>query len=185
VAPIQSTPYAGGSPSGIAFAGGNIYVSDFGTGAVTAYTPGTPNASSATPPAGSQTSFALSGSPPVALTAAGGIAIDASGTVYVSDFYNNTVDGYLGNGQYEYAFLPVIALSLSSGSQLTWTIDPYFNSEYGQGTSCTLATTDFSNNVSSVQETATGNLPAATSATIASATLVCPGTTTAYYYVPE
>jgi hypothetical protein len=178
--PIQSTPYAGQSPSGIAFAGGNIYVSDQYTGAVTAYAPGTPNAGSATPPAGSQTSFTLSGYPPLALTAAGGIAIDATGTVYASDLNNNTVDAYSGTGVYQYAFLPIITLSFASYPQLTWTNYPFYSAEYPQSaTPCTLTTTDDNNNVSSSTVAATGSI--ADVSTLVSATLVCPGATASAY----
>jgi hypothetical protein len=179
--PIQSTPYAGPSPSGIAFAGGNFYVSDSTNGAVTVYTPGTPNAGATTPPAGSQTSFALSGYPPLALTADGGIAIDATGTVYVSDLNNNTVDAYSGTGVYQYAFLPIVTLSFASYPQLTWTNYPYYGSEYPPppGTYCTLTTTDASNNVSSSAVAATGSI--ANASTIVSATLVCPGATASVF----
>jgi sugar lactone lactonase YvrE len=175
--PIQSTPYAGNSPSGIAFAGGNYYVSDSFNGAVTAYTPGTPNGGGATPPAGSQTSFALNGYPPLALTAAGGIAIDASGTVYASDLNDNTVDAYSGIGTYQYAFLPIVTLSFASYPQLIWNNVPYYQSEYppAPGTYCTLTTTDEINNVSSSQVAASGNI--ANASNIVSATLVCPGAT--------
>ncbi len=178
VAPIQSTPYAGGSPSGIAFAGGNIYVSDNATGAVTAYTPGTPNGG-ATPPAGTQTSFALSGSPPLALTSDGGIAIDATGNVYVSDVYNYTVDTYSAAGQYRYAFLPILSLSFSSYPQLTWTNYPYYSTEYTPSTSCTLTTTDGNYNASSSVVGPTGSI--ADASNLVSATLVCPGATATAY----
>jgi len=176
--PIQGTPYAGGSPSGIAFAGGNIYVSDNATGAVTAYTPGTPNGG-ATPPAGTQTSFALSGSPPVALTAAGGIAIDATGSVYVSDLNNYTIDAYSGAGAYQYSFLPIISLSFAPYPQLTWTNYPYYSTEYTSTTSCTLTTTDGNYNVSSSTVGVTGSI--ADASNLISATLVCPGATASAY----
>lgn len=148
-------------------------MSDNVTGAVTAYTPGTPNGG-ATPPAGMQTSFALSGSPPLALTSAGGIAIDATGILYVSDLSNNTVDTYSTAGQYGYAFLPIISLSFSSYPQLTWTNYPYYSAEYPQsGTYCTLTTNDGSNNVSNSAVAASGSI--ADASNLVSATLACPG----------
>jgi len=180
--PIQSTPYVGSSPSGIAFAGGNIYVSDRYTGAVTAYTPGTANAQNTTPPAGTQTSFALSGSPPLALTSDGGIAIDATGNVYVSDLNNYTIDTYSSAGAYQYSFLPIISLSFAPYPQLTWTNYPYYSTEYTSSTSCTLTTTDGNENVSSSTVGVTGSI--ADASNFVSATLVCPGAV-ATAYLPE
>jgi sugar lactone lactonase YvrE len=117
-------------PSGFALdASQNLYVVQGGT--VNQYSP--------SPALVPSTSFALgsipgSGPAPTqypALSAAGGVALDGAGRIYVSNTYdyvgntyNNTIDVYNAGGVFQYEFLPLVSVGPpvlnAAGTQLIW-----------------------------------------------------------------
>jgi beta-lactam-binding protein with PASTA domain/sugar lactone lactonase YvrE len=159
--------------------------------AVASYSPivydsmtGAPSGAAQTNPTGEASTYlapvpagASGANPP--LTGPGGLTVDSSGNLYVSNTQNNTVDVYTASaGAYLYDVLPLITLTVTpadSGYTLTWTSLGILPSN----ASCTLTTTDGAYTNTTEQPQNSTGVPVGYA--FGTATLSCPGAVATVY----
>jgi YVTN family beta-propeller protein len=176
--PPTQAPITNGisGPVGLAFdAASNLYVANYYTNTVTQYAeqPGAVSRYLATP-----TSFTLtlpSGMNP-ALQTPEGVAVDASGNVYVDNTANNFIYVYNSAGAYQYTVGVTASAAASSpvppdgASTLTWSV-----SGLPAGTLCSMTSSDGTYQAQSVAVSGSENTNAVTTPGYYQATLTCPG----------
>jgi YVTN family beta-propeller protein len=164
-------------PVGLAFdSASNLYVSNYYSNTVTEYAvvPGAVSLYETTPAAFAPT--LPSGMTP-ALQSPEGVAVDASGNVYVDNSPNNFIYVYNSAGAYQYtvgvaaSVAATTPVSPDGFSTLTWSV-----TGLPAGTMCTMTSSDGTYQAQSVAATGSENTNAVTTPGYYQATLTCPGT---------